>query len=610
MTAPAFPEAAGAELGEYEVGNFDRWNLFAPRRGQVITTELPGEVYGQEGIEAAFVVLSRELAADGSLTLHVRALGSTNPEAMSWLSSTFNRRAGSIHICLNAGPCLVEGSAFHVHKLELWDGSTFPEHRMSPSGRRILKKILEGQDDGMDEPEMVDVGPPEERKSALKPPKGTTKRATGPKATRGKGLGDGAKARRSAGPHVEAGGGAPAETAGMDALRGRLEKIKRKQQEAAIGGLGGTDGGRLDDEEDGDAEPVQERLRTSTKLGLTHARAGPSRALVSMAPGGGPKDGISRPSSEKLSKKGVASCLALQAAAARGRKDKKKKRRGKKDKALSALQTLLGGKRKRKKKKKDDKDGGGDPGGSDDSTGDDSSYSSDREKDSSGDETKLLPPLKMKSDREEGSVLALLVEQVEERLNELGTGGESSVPLLHGTKLVTYWHNLIQSNTVNQQSRDGRELYLLANCIDLLRVGRLARLGDALAARWLALEQASLDQGWSAARHLELYSPEHQTAAGSAVTLAARKFGRLMEKVTAADDKKGKGSNRPRGKGDQGWQRAEPWQEKNKGKGKKGKPKENAWSGRGAWKNQQWGWQKQGNKEQDQTDEKGKAKEA
>ena len=331
---------------------------------------------------------------------------------------------------------------------------------------------------------------------------------------------------------------------------------------------------------------------------------------MSMAPGGGPKDGISRPSSEKLSKKGVASCLALQAAAARGRKDKKKKRRGKKDKALSALQTLLGGKRKRKKKKKDDKDGGGDPGGSDDSTGDDSSYSSDREKDSSGDETKLLPPLKEKSDREEGSVLALLVEQVEERLNELGTGGESSVPLLHGTKLVTYWHNLIQSNTVNQQSRDGRELYLLANCIDLLRVGRLARLGDALAARWLALEQASLDQGWSAARHLELYSPEHQTAAGSAVTLAARKFGRLMEKVTAVDDKKGKGSNRPRGKGDQGWQRAEPWQEKNKGKGKKGKPKENAWSGRGAWKNQQWGWQKQGNKEQDQTDEKGKAKEA
>ena len=98
MTAPAFAEAVKGELGEYDVNNFERWSLFAPRRGQVITTELPGEVYGQEGIEAAFVILSRE-------TVHVRALGSANPEAMSWLSSTFNRRAGSIHICLNAGPC-------------------------------------------------------------------------------------------------------------------------------------------------------------------------------------------------------------------------------------------------------------------------------------------------------------------------------------------------------------------------------------------------------------------------------------------------------------------------------------------------------------------------
>ena len=199
---------------------------------------------------------------------------------------------------------------------------------------------------------------------------------------------------------VEAGGGAPDETAGMDALRERLEKIKRKQQETAIGGLGGRDGGHLDEQEDGDAGLVQERLRTSTKLGLTQARAGPSRALVSVAPGGGPKDGISRPSIEKLSKKGVASCLALQAAAARGQKDKKKKRKGKKDKALSAQQTLLGGKRKRKKKKKGDKDEGGDPGGSDDSTGEDSSVSSDEEKASSEDETKLLPPLKKKSDRE------------------------------------------------------------------------------------------------------------------------------------------------------------------------------------------------------------------
>ena len=41
MTAPAFAEAVSGELGEYDVSNFERWSLFAPRRGQVITTELP-----------------------------------------------------------------------------------------------------------------------------------------------------------------------------------------------------------------------------------------------------------------------------------------------------------------------------------------------------------------------------------------------------------------------------------------------------------------------------------------------------------------------------------------------------------------------------------------
>ena len=172
MTAPAFAEAVSGELGEYDVNSFERWSIFAPRRGQVITTELPGEVYGQEGFEAAFEVLSRELAADGSLTVHVRALGSTNPEAMSWLSSTFNRRAGSVHICLNADPCLVEGSAFHIHRLELWDGSTFPEQRMSP---------LEGQDDGVDEPEQRKgtrpSGPPKVLQSVLQAPRPPVEKA-------------------------------------------------------------------------------------------------------------------------------------------------------------------------------------------------------------------------------------------------------------------------------------------------------------------------------------------------------------------------------------------------------------------------------------------------
>ncbi|CAK9104456.1 unnamed protein product [Durusdinium trenchii] len=191
------------------------------------------------------------------------------------------------------------------------------------------------------------------------------------------------------------------------------------------------------------------------------------------------------------------------------------------------------------------------------------SYSSGEDVDSSEtDKEDLLPPLKKRSERMEGSALSLLIERIEARLNELSGAGERAF---------------------SQQSRDGRETYLLANVIDLLRVGRLAKLGDALAARWLAIEQASLDQQWSAARHLELYSPDQTSAAGPAITLAARKFSKTMERVTQPDEARGRVRKDKGGKGDGGWQDTEPWWKKRKGgkDGKKGKEKEKAdpWSG-------------------------------
>ena len=257
------------------------------------------------------------------------------------------------------------------------------------------------------------------------------------------------------------------------------------------------------------------------------------------------------------------------------KKDGKRKKKKKKEKAVEALQAILGGKKKKKKKKKNRGREGGDPSGSRPSSEEGDSYSSGGDVDSSEtDKEDLLPPLKKSSEKTEGSVLSLLIERIEARLKELSGAGESS-----DRKVVTYWHTLIQSGAFSQQSRDGRETYLLANVIDLLRVGRLAKLGDALAARWLAIEQASLDQQWSAARHLELYSPDQTSAAGQAITLAARKFSKMMERVTQPDDdgkgrvRKGKG-----GKGDGGWHDAEPWWKKRKGgkDGKRGKEKEKA----------------------------------
>ena len=54
-------------------------------------------------------------------------------------------------------------------------------------------------------------------------------------------------------------------------------------------------------------------------------------------------------------------------------------------------------------------------------------------------------------------------------------------------------------------SRDGRELYLLAVTLDMLRMGQLDRVADALASRFLAIQQAVLDGHWGAARYLEIY---------------------------------------------------------------------------------------------------------
>ena len=274
---------------------------------------------------------------------------------------------------------------------------------------------------------------------------------------------------------------------------------------------------------------------------------------------------------------------------------------------MGPTRPLGGGKRKKKKKKKSGKkkkkkskksrqkaQGGGGPGGS--SSGSSSSQSSSSESTaSSGSENSgYLPPLKRKSDRRPGSVLELLIGQVEAQLSELQGAGMTGGSILAGTKMVSFYHLMIKS-TVTPTSRDGRELFLLANLLDLLRQGELSRLGDAMSARFLALQQASLDQSWVAARHLEIFTPEVLTAAGAAVTLAARRHAKVVDRA------KGLQQSRSRGEAhsSSAWGRSGAWAasggdtpgEPYKGKGKKGKAKSKGgggktfslWKGTGAW---------------------------
>ena len=594
-------EAEGeSPFGRYDVRDTVRWSLLAPQPGNILITEVPGEVFGQEGVEAIFVVIDRILQPDGSLLVPVRVIGASRDDALPALSSLFNRRAGELHICLGEGPCLHEGAAFHVRQLELWDGATFPGSRLSSGGRRLLKQVLTGKDDEPSDQWETREG------FALKPRPG--KDPKGAKATaKRKVTGDGKGGRPPAGPkrkkkdveEVD-----DADPTAPSALRGRLEKIRARQEALKPGAHRDNDGDDWGREEAGDAPHAVAPLTTGRKLIETKAFAGRGRAAPPLAVEG-QKDGIMKSLKDAQRTAGVTSSLVLRAAEAykKGRAGRPKKKKEKREKAFNALRIIFGGKKAKKKKKKkkdsDQESGDGDSGGSGDPSGSDGSGSSSDEKDSS-EEASLLPPLKKRSDRQEGSVLELLVEQVEARLNELSGAGGNVNPLMQGTKIVTYWHSLTQGGGVNQQTRDGREMFLIANCVDLLRVGRLGRLGDALAARWFALEQAQLDQNWSAAKHLELYSPEHLTAAGPAITLAARKYSKLMDKVAAADDHKPRPWAKGRlGKSAGGWSQAGPWQEKG-GKGKGGKhqndDKWDKWNkeGQGAWKKQPWqnSWKK------------------
>ena len=90
-------------------------------------------------------------------------------------------------------------------------------------------------------------------------------------------------------------------------------------------------------------------------------------------------------------------------------------------------------------------------------------------------------------------MLRVLPNQIEENLAELQGADTSEASVLGGTKVVSYYHLLLKGNGLVPSSRDGRELYLLAVILDMLRLGlgMLDRVGDGLAARFLSIQQAA-----------------------------------------------------------------------------------------------------------------------
>ena len=131
-------------------------------------------------------------------------------------------------------------------------------------------------------------------------------------------------------------------------------------------------------------------------------------------------------------------------------------------------------------------------------------------------------------------------------------------------------------------------MHNLAACLDALRRGELAATGDALAARFVALHQSMLDQGWGTARHMEIFPLEDSSAASAAVVLATRRHSRLIQKAQGVQPSTWSGKGRGRGgRGEWGYYgepKGDQRPEKGKGKKGKGKPKGKDAASGDSWK--------------------------
>ena len=197
----------------------------------------------------------------------------------------------------------------------------------------------------------------------------------------------------------------------------------------------------------------------------------------------------------------------------------------------------------------------------------------------------LVPPLQRKAAKNPGSVMKLLMTNVSEALAQAAvTDPDAPVALGATANQISAYYQIVARPQLGNKVRDCRELETLARCLDLLRLGKLPELGDAMAGRFLAVESAGLTNNWADAQHLEVIPLRHAGLAPPSVMLQAQRHTRQVEKAAGrrpwtrptgsnSGPWNSKGDHRgeaPGGKGD------------GKGRGKAGKKGQG--KAKGAWK--------------------------
>lgn len=591
----------GVEEGEEVLVDGPIWSRMVVPVGAILEVCYAGASVGL-GTEEWFAVLVDKV--EGSVgegwSVIGRFLGGENPSLAEETVAVLEE--GFVHLC-SGDPCLLaaDSPVVHATRVRLWRPMNFACTYLSGGGDNILKAAVAKEKKSLTP--RAPAGPSAKRPAPKREPVRRGRgRGTVPRRgrTKDEALGDTISlVSEEEGEPGEEGGPAPPIT---PARRGALRETLRRTKERI---LGGRNPGRLavDVEDSTGGAPAagsgravgESRLVAGTTFnparqtplrlgGLEDTSAVDTKRLTKKLAGG------SRASSELLAQ------AVQQSAKDADHRKQKKKEKSKKD-PVQLLVSLLRGKKKdkkgRKAKRQSVQPGLGlavkpdpeDPGGSSSSASDsdDSDAGTVKGRLDSDEESDLEceAPLRKRAAKQPGSVMEMLIRHAQEQMDRgsLLEGDGSKAGLTSGIKISTYFALLIRPYHATN-SPLVRELYALAQCIDLLRMGRLPETADALASRFIAVHTALSEGNWLTASQLELFPLEPVASASTATMLEAHKHRRLVWKSQgwgqntrwwggAGKGKNNSGGNEKGRKGDS----------KGKGRGK----------GKGANRDQSWG---------------------
>jgi len=138
---------------EFSLEDHAAWESLTVLRGQIVEVDLnsAGEEFPAD-LWGGFLVTRIELGLEGDMVLHVKSLGCDDPEITRGLSTSFNRRAGCLHLC-HSDPCEVDGDfTLHISRLRVFSPEGFARDYMTAAVKKQMKKWLDQMDEETNPP--------------------------------------------------------------------------------------------------------------------------------------------------------------------------------------------------------------------------------------------------------------------------------------------------------------------------------------------------------------------------------------------------------------------------------------------------------------------------